>query len=149
MSLNPNNNNSPEEKITALALRYGIGSLYVYGSRADEITRRVVKNQEITPQFPQSDVDVGLHPQRGRHLFAQERVKICLELEDIFNAARVDLVVLPEADPFLALDIIRGELIYCADAREQAEYELFVLRKAGRLSALPRERWQAVLNGKV
>ena len=148
MSLNPNNNNTPEEKITALALRYGIGSLYVYGSRADEIAG-LVKNQEITPQFPQSDVDVGLHPQRGRHLSAQERVKICLELEDIFNAARVDLVVLPEADPFLALDIIRGELIYCADAREQAEYELFVLRRAGDLAPFARERWQAILNGKV
>ncbi len=136
-----------EEKIKALALRFGIDSLYVYGSRAEEIAG-LIKNKEIPPQFPHSDVDIGLYPQKNRHLSAEERVKICIELENILNANRVDLIVLPEAEPFLAVDIIRGELIYCADPHEQAEYELFVLRRAGDLAPYARERWQAILTGK-
>jgi len=33
-----------------------------------------------------------------------------MALEELFQTDRVDLVILPEADPYLALDIIRGEL---------------------------------------
>jgi hypothetical protein len=59
----------------------------------------------------------------------------------------VDLVVLPEADPFLALDVIRGELLTCADADAQAEDELYVLRRAGDLARFARERWRLILSG--
>ena len=43
-------------------------------------------------------------------------------------------MVLPEASPFLALDVIKGELIYCNDPDLQAEDELYVLRRAGDLA---------------
>jgi hypothetical protein len=52
-------------------------------------------------------------------------VRLANELEDLFEVSRVDLVMLPEADSFMALDIIRGEVLYCTDADEQAEYELY------------------------
>ena len=70
----------------------------------------------------------------------QDRVRLSIELEDLLGVNRVDLVVLPEADPFLALDIIRGELLYCEDEDAQAEDELYVLRRAGDLAPLERER---------
>jgi hypothetical protein len=60
---------------------------------------------------------------------------------------RVDLVILGEADPFLALDIIRGELLYCADKDVEAEEELHVLRRAGDLAPYARERWKQILTG--
>jgi hypothetical protein len=66
-------------------------------------------------------------------------------LEDLFGAQRVDLVVLPEADPFLAANIIRGERLYCRDETEADEYELYVLRRAGDLAPLERERIALIL----
>jgi uncharacterized protein len=65
----------------------------------------------------------------------------------LFGAARVDLVVLPEADAFLALDVIRGELIYCRDFDQQAEDELYILRKAGDLAYFEKERRKLILTG--
>jgi hypothetical protein len=73
-------------------------------------------------------------------------VELTLALEDLFGVGRVDLVVLPEAGAFLALDIIRGEILYCRDFDQQAEDELYVLRRAGDLSYFQRERIRTVLN---
>lgn len=42
-------------------------------------------------------------------------MEIALALEKLFGVKRVDLVVLPEADAFLSLDILRGEILYCRD----------------------------------
>jgi hypothetical protein len=57
----------------------------------------------------------------------------------------VDLVLLPEADAFLALEIIRGELLYSDDLDRQARYQLFVLRRAGDLAPFQKERIRAIL----
>jgi predicted nucleotidyltransferase len=94
-----------------------------------------------------SDVDIGVQPAPGRHLTAQERVRLTIELEDLLNVKRVDVVVVPEADPFLALDVIRGELLYCLDADAQAEDELYILRRAADLAHYARDRWQHLLTG--
>lgn len=59
----------------------------------------------------------------------------------------MDLVMLPEAEAYLALDVVSGELLYCADAVRQAEYELYVLRRAGDLAPFERERRALLLTG--
>ncbi|MBM4127923.1 MAG: hypothetical protein FJ247_11335 [Nitrospira sp.] len=69
------------------------------------------------------------------------------ELEDILGVGRVDLVSLPEASPFLAVEIVRGELLYETDADRTAEYELYVLRRAGDLAPFEQERVRDVLSG--
>jgi hypothetical protein len=76
---------------------------------------------------------------------ARDRVDLTLALEELFGISRVDLVVLSEAGAFLALAAISGELIYCANATDQAEYELYVLRCAGDLLPLERERRRLIL----
>ena len=43
------------------------------------------------------------------------------DLEDLFGCGRVDLVVLPEADPFVAAEIIRGERLFSRDEYEADE----------------------------
>lgn len=126
-------------EMEAIGRRYEIAALYVFGSRAEEIARRV-RGQAVSSQYPDSDVDIGVQLVTGHRLSAQDRVQLSIELEDLLEVNRVDLVVLPEADPFLALDIIRGELLYCADKDAQAEDELYVLRRAGDLAPLERER---------
>jgi hypothetical protein len=78
-----------------------------------------------------------------------EKVLLALALEELFDVARVDLVVIPEVDPFLAVDIIRGELLYCRNLDEQAEHELYVLRRAADLACYEQERRRLILSGGV
>jgi predicted nucleotidyltransferase len=134
------------DQLKALSTRYELLAVYAFGSRATEIAR-CIRGQTVSPEFPESDIDIGVQPAPDRRLTAQERVRLAVELEELLGAKRVDLVVLPEADPFLALDVIRGELLYCADADAQAEDELYVLRRAGDLARFARERWRLILSG--
>jgi hypothetical protein len=90
-------------------------------------------------------VDVAVQPARGHSLDAQDRVRLTLELEDLFGAPRVDLVVLSEARPFLAVDVIRGELLYTSNPDAQAEHELYVLRRAADLAPFEQERIRMIL----
>lgn len=58
---------------------------------------------------------------------------------------RADLVVFSEVEAFLALDVIKGELIYCDDLDAQTEYELFIMRRAGDLAFYGCERRRQIL----
>jgi predicted nucleotidyltransferase len=124
--------------------RYQIRDVYVFGSRAQEIARRVA-GAEMAMARSSSDVDVAVQPLRGRHLDAQDRVRLTAELEDLFDAPRVDLLILSEVRPFLAVDVVRGELLYTADARAQAEHELYILRRAADLAHFQHERVRQIL----
>ncbi|NVM21522.1 MAG: nucleotidyltransferase domain-containing protein [Desulfobacterales bacterium] len=74
------------------------------------------------------------------HFAVKDKVSFAIELEDLLGVSRVDLVVLAEADPFLAANAIRGERIYCLDEYMADEYELYILRRAGDLAHLEHER---------
>jgi uncharacterized protein len=89
-----------------------------------------------------SDIDVGVLPRQGVKMGPREKVRLTMELEDLLRVKNVDLVVLPEADPFLAANIIRGERMYCED-----EYVLYVLRRAGDLIPLEEERIRLIMEG--
>jgi predicted nucleotidyltransferase len=132
--------------LALLCRRYGIDALYVFGSRAPEVGRLVRSGQSLADQTT-SDVDIGILPQPGRSLDPLAKVRLMAELEDVLGVGRVDLVSLPEAPPFLAVEIVRGELLYDANPDRSAEYELFVLRRAGDLAPFERERVRDVLNG--
>ena len=103
---------------------------YLFGSRG---------RREETEQ---SDVDVGV-------LFRQEEsLREVLLLEDALErrlGLPVDLVDAGKASPFLALDIIRGERVFCADPDRCDEFELYVMRRAGDLAPFERERRRLLL----
>jgi|SRR3990172_6640873 len=133
---------SIEQDLAHLARRFGVSAIYAFGSRAQELAAH-------DPGAPSpasgSDADIGVQPLPGRRLSARDRARLVAEFEGVFGVPRVDLVLLPEADPFLALDVIRGELLYCLDADAQAEDELYILRRAGDLAPFERERRQLIL----
>jgi hypothetical protein len=56
--------------------------------------------------------------------------------------------VLPEADPFLAANVIRGERLFADDRYLADLYDLYVLRRAGDLVPLERERQALILGSK-
>jgi predicted nucleotidyltransferase len=105
-------------------------ALYLFGSRG---------RREETDQ---SDVDVGI-------LFRQPQpLKEVLRLEDELErrlGLPVDLVDAGRASAFLALDVIRGERLYCADEDRCDEFELYVMRRAGDLAPFERERRRVLL----
>ena len=129
-------------EIASIAERFALSDVYVFGSRANELVPAGELRRDTA-----SDVDVAVRPRSGTTLSVHQRVDLMLALERLFELSPVDLVVLPDADAFLALAAIRGTLIYCADTVDQAEYELFVLRRAGDLAPFERERQELILRG--
>ena len=119
--------------------RYGVEILYAFGSRAKEI-REVLEGKVTSPSLSVSDADIAVKLRAGTSLSLRERVRLSAELEDLLEVNRVDLCVLQDADPFLAADVIRGERIHCEDEYWADEYDLYVLRRAGDLIPLERER---------
>ncbi|HEX9941588.1 MAG TPA: nucleotidyltransferase domain-containing protein [Thermoanaerobaculia bacterium] len=120
-----------EREIRALAAGDPrILALYLFGSRA--------RHEETE----HSDVDVGV-------LFRQEEIlREVLLLEDTLErrlGMRVDVVDAGRASAFLALDIIRGERVFCADPYRCDEFELYVMRRAGDLAPYERERRRLLL----
>ncbi|HEY0511650.1 MAG TPA: nucleotidyltransferase domain-containing protein [Thermoanaerobaculia bacterium] len=105
-------------------------ALYLFGSRG---------RHEATEE---SDVDVGV-------LFRQkESLREVLLLEDALErrlGRPVDLVDVGTASAFLALDIIRGERVFCAGPDRCDEFELYVMRRAGDLAPFERERRRLLL----
>jgi len=105
-------------------------ALYLFGSRS--------RGEETD----HSDVDVGV-------LFRQpQTLEDVLVLEDELErrlGVAVDVVDAGRASAFLALDIIRGERVFCADEDRCDEFELYVMRRAGDLAPFERERRRLLL----
>jgi len=135
---------SMEQELSGICRKYNIRDLYVFGSRAPEISA-MVGNRPVPCRRPQSDVDIGVLPAAIKEWPPEKKVDLAIELEDLFEAGRVDLVFLPEADAFVAVDIIRGELLFTSDPDEQARYELYVLRRAGDLLPFKKARTRMIL----
>lgn len=129
-------------KIKQICEKYKVKSLYVFGSRGREMYR-AIHDDAIQPAKTQSDFDCGVLTHSA--LSMDDKVNLTFELEALFGVSGVDLFVLQEADAFLAANIIRGERVYAEDSRLADEYELFVLRRAGDLAEVERQRLAMIL----
>jgi hypothetical protein len=89
----------------------------------------------LAPSAAAPGVRVGLH----------DKVRIAQAIEDLTGVSRVDRGVLPEADPFLAANLVRGERTFAADPHSADAYDLFILRRAGGLGPQERERHALLL----
>jgi predicted nucleotidyltransferase len=124
-----------KEQIRNIASQYSLQIIYAFGSRAKEALDLVEGKIEKFSSKP-SDLDIGIKPEKT--LTVEEKVKIAIFFEDLFDVSRVDLVVLPDAPIFLALEIVTGEILYMKDSTYEAEYQLYIMRMAADL--LPYER---------
>lgn len=123
---------------------FGVDILYAFGSRAGEVRAWLEGELPALPPGP-SDLDIGVKPAWGVRFSVHDKVRLAIALEDLFGVNRVDLVSLDEADPFLAAEVIRGERLYARDEDDADEYDLYVLRRAGDLAPLERERIALIL----
>ena len=129
-----------KKNLNQIAVKFDLDIIYTFGSHAKEVLEWVEGKGLTFSVPPLSDVDIGVKPSLEVELSVKEKVHLALALEDLFSVNRVDLVVVTEADPFLAANIIRGERIYSKDEPEADEYDLYILRRAGDLVPLERER---------
>jgi predicted nucleotidyltransferase len=136
--------NPKQEALKRICDQYEILILYAFGSRADEAWQYVQRG--IPLKEGPSDLDIGVLPAQPLHV--KQKVTLTIALEDFFNVNRVDLVVIPEAGPFLAANIIRGERLYAKDSRQADEYDLYILRRAGDLAFFEQERMKLTLRVK-
>ena len=135
------------DNIAAVCRRYRIDCLYVFGSRSQEIAQKVLGISSSSGQSAiDSDVDIGVLPEEGAHLEIGEKVRLMADLEDLLQVRRLDLVVLPESTADLAFEIIKGECLFDANPDRTAEYELYVMRRAGDLAPYLQERTRAILS---
>jgi hypothetical protein len=113
--------------------------LYAFGSRAKQALSSA-NGSSPGGVGRGSDVDIGARIAIDARVDVREKSLMALELEELFEAPRVDLVFLHEADPFLAANIIRGERLFTTDEYAADEYELYIFRRAGDCAPLERER---------
>ncbi len=131
-----------QKQIEQLCREYGVNIIYVFGSRAEEVQALVAGS--IAALAPgESDVDIALLT--AAPLSLEQKVHFAQALEDLLNVERVDLVTLADADPFLAANAIRGNRLFAPDPYLADEYDLYVLRRAGDLAFLERERMALIL----
>ena len=133
------------DALASLCRSYDTQILYAFGSRGREAWEWMHGKREALPPGP-PDLDIGVKPIYGAAFPVRRKVELALALEDFFGVSRVDLVFLPEADPFLAANIIRGERLYAANAHAADEYDLYILRRAGDCAHLERERLALILD---
>ena len=132
------------ERIIDVCQRFNLVTLYVFGSQGSPIFDSIRKGTSLS-LTEGHDVDVGVKAHRNFPLSVKQKVELTIELEDLLDAPRVDLISLDDADPFLAANIIRGERIYAADDYVADEYELYILRRAGDLAPFEKERINRIL----
>ena len=132
--------------VARLCRQHEVAAVYAFGSRAREVRDWLTGDGAAHLSGP-ADIDIGVRPVPGVRWDVVDKVRLAIALEDLFGCGRVDLVVLPEADPFLAAEIIRGERVFSRDEYEADEYDLYVLRRAGDLIPLERERLALITRG--
>jgi len=127
--------NKIKEQISGIASQYDLQIVYAFGSRAKEALALLEGRIEYFSSTP-SDLDIGIKP--GRALTVEEKVKIAILFEDLFDVSKVDLIVLQDVPISLAFEIVTGEILFMEDATYEAEYQLYIMRMAADL--LPYEQ---------
>ena len=128
--------------LEAVCRHFQLHILYAFGGRGREALGWL-HGSALSPG--PSDLDIGVKP--AELLDVRRKVELAIDLEDLFGVNRVDLVVLPEADPFLAVNVIHGERLFADDSYLADEYDLYVLRRAADLLPFERERQRRILEG--
>lgn len=134
-------------ELAALCAAHGVAILYVFGSRAGEFVDWHRGRLDVMGSGG-SDVDIGVLAARDRRFDVEAKVQLTQALEAMLGVERVDLISLADADPFVAVNVVRGERVFAADADDADEFDLYVLRRAGDLAPWERERQRLVLAAK-
>jgi predicted nucleotidyltransferase len=123
-----------ESALNRLVREHGLLAVYLFGSRADDGLRLL---NGATVAGEGSDLDIGVvfrEPLRDPRILSRLQV----DLEDVFEPLRVDLVPLQRVDALFQFSAIDGHRIAAADSDEADRYELVVMNRAAELLPIQR-----------
>ena len=115
--------------LAATCREYGLSSVYAFGDHAAIAAQRVQAEPD-SPKPDLAELDVAITTEADTGLSTQIRARLGAELEHLFGVTRVNVSALWELDSISAVDVIRGELLYCSDPHKQAQDELYILGRA-------------------
>ena len=124
-----------EARLHDICAEYGLLSIYLFGSRAEDGARRI-RGEFVDGAG--SDLDVGVFG-RGGVVVAAQLGALQVSLEDLFAPLRIDLVPLDRVDPLFQFAAIQGERIAASDSTAADERELEVMRRAADLLPFQRQ----------
>jgi len=108
------------EQLRQVFATHGVVLAYLFGSQAEG------------KAGPISDVDIAvlLGPQVDRERWFQVQLDLIGELTSLFHRNDVDVVILNEATPVLAYEVVRsGQVLYEAEPGTRVDYEVTALRR--------------------
>lgn len=121
--------------LVKIARRHGLLAVYLFGSRADD-GLRILAGERLGAEG--SDLDIGVFfPRAAVDFSALNRLQV--ELEDLFEPLRVDLVPLDRVDGLFQHRAIEGHRVAAPDSTAADFNELTVLRRAADLLPIQRE----------
>jgi predicted nucleotidyltransferase len=124
-----------QEQLERLCQEHGLLAVYLFGSRADD-GLRLLRGETVAREG--SDLDVGI-VFRGPAFDPRLLATLQIEMENLFEPLRVDLVPLQRVDVLFRFNAIEGHRIVTTNSTAADFYELQVMRQAAEL--LPVQRW--------
>jgi predicted nucleotidyltransferase len=121
--------------LESICREYGLLSVYLFGSRADDGLRRL-RDEQVAAAG--SDLDIGVFFE-SRNVDVDRLASLQVALEDLFAPLRVDLVPLDRVDPLFQFRAIDGHRIATTDSTTADERELEVMRRAADLLPFQRQ----------
>lgn len=139
------------DRIKAIARRYGITLVYLFGSEAER-GRIYFEGGKVTPH-PFSDLDVAVAFEKALPEPMETYGRLYREMSEIFVPFNVDLLFLQEVNTLFQHEIISGIRIYARDESDADEFEEGVMKRSEDLlfkkRILDRDIVEAVENGYI
>ncbi|MEE2636404.1 MAG: nucleotidyltransferase domain-containing protein [Acidobacteriota bacterium] len=108
--------------LKTLCQHFKLDALHVFGSRAGEVVESLRLSRKLDPRHS-SDVDIGVLPNADYPIGVDDRVGLTGAFEELLGVSRVNVVVLPSASSYLALDVVSGARLCCFNPIREAEYQ--------------------------
>lgn len=126
---------SAQERLDRICHQHGLLAVYLFGSRADD-GLRILRGETVPREG--SDLDIGIvfrEPSRDPAGLSYLQV----DLEDVFEPLRVDLVPLQRVDALFQFSAIDGHRVAVTDSYGADRYELYVMSRAEELLPIQRQ----------
>ncbi len=117
-----------DSKIKAIAEKYGIALIYLFGSQADN-GLKYLKGEGVMPDTI-ADLDVAIafeDPQDGN---IKTYGILYKEISDIFDPFNIDLIFMHEVDTLFQYEVIKGIRIYEKDELYADDFEEGIMKRA-------------------
>lgn len=140
-----------DDQIKAIARKYGITLVYLFGSEAER--GRIYLEKGVVAPRPFSDLDVAVAFEKPPPEPMETYGYLYREIAEIFVPFDVDLLFMQEVNTLFQHEIIKGIRIYAKDEFDADEFEEGILKRSEDLlfkkKMLNLEIMEAVENGYI